>query len=185
MRLDNRSDPLIIDKVRAGSEFGEIGMTLCPGRHDIYAIFGDRGRDLNSDLKVINDWEARALVSLIEAKEMEIYGVADLPGKVAALGIEYVHLPVVDMDIPDAAFDILWLDSGKKLRSYLRSGQRIVLHCLAGLGRTGMIAAKLLIELGIEQDEAIRMVRTARPGTIQTMFQELYVKQCQQLTANE
>ncbi len=181
MRLDNRSDPLIIDKVRPGSKFGEIGMTLCPGRHEIYAIFGDRGRDINSDLKVINDWGTRALVTLIEAKEMEIYGVAELPAKVTALGIEYVHLPVVDMDIPNDAFEILWLDSGKKLRRYLRSGQRIVIHCLAGLGRTGMIAAKLLIELGIEPDEAIHMVRASRPGAIQTIFQELYVKRCQQV----
>ena len=45
----------------------------------------------------------------------------------------------------------------------------------AGLGRSGMIAAKLLTACGAEPAEAIGLVRRARPGAIETPAQEAYV----------
>ena len=51
----------------------------------------------------------------------------------------------------------------------------MVVHCLAGLGRSGTVAARLLIELGHDPDEAIRRVRLARPGAIQSAAQEHYL----------
>ena len=46
---------------------------------------------------------------------------------------------------------------------------------LPGIGRTGTIAARLLVEFGVAPEEAIQMIRRARPGTIETMAQEEYV----------
>ena len=44
-----------------------------------------------------------------------------------------------------------------------------------GLGRAGTIGARLLIELGMEPTAAVRQVRAARPGAIETREQEKYV----------
>jgi ADP-ribosyl-[dinitrogen reductase] hydrolase len=44
-----------------------------------------------------------------------------------------------------------------------------------------MIAARLLVEFGLEPEEAIKAVRKARPGAIQTISQEEYVLKCQLL----
>ena len=44
-----------------------------------------------------------------------------------------------------------------------------------GLGRTGTIASRLLVEFGTPPDEAIRQVRAARRGAVQTIQQERYV----------
>jgi protein-tyrosine phosphatase len=68
--------------------------------------------------------------------------------------------------------------AGEELRRILREGGRIVLHCRGGLGRTGLVAARLLIEFGMAPQEAIRRVRAARPGAIQTREQEDYVRRC-------
>ena len=62
------------------------------------------------------------------------------------------------------------------LLARLRDGESIVLHCKGGLGRTGMVAARLLVELGCTPEEAIVAVRQARSGTIETREQEAYVR---------
>ena len=52
-----------------------------------------------------------------------------------------------------------------------------MLHCLAGLGRTGMMAARLLVDLGMAPALAVAEVRKVRPRAIQTEEQEKYVYQ--------
>ena len=89
--------------------------------------------------------------------------------------MEWHHLPIRDVYIPDALFEELWEESGMRLRQILSQGGRVLLHCRGGIGRTGTIAARLLVEFGASPEEAIRMVRRARPGTIETPAQEAYV----------
>jgi ADP-ribosyl-[dinitrogen reductase] hydrolase len=57
----------------------------------------------------------------------------------------------------------------------LTEGELIVVHCLAGLGRTGTLAARVLVEAGAPPERAVESVRRARPGTIQTERQERHV----------
>jgi len=163
-----------IDAVAADP--GRIGMAPCPGIGKWYSPAGEG--DLDDDLRAIKDWGACALVSLMEKEEMALFGVDGLPGKSAGIGMEHYHLPIPDMDVPAADFHGRWQDAGAKLRTHLLSGRSIVLHCLAGLGRTGTVAGRLLVELGVDAELAIRRVRTARPGTIQTLMQERYVRSC-------
>jgi len=54
----------------------------------------------------------------------------------------------------------------------------VLIHCTGGLGRSGMIAARLLVELGEEPRLAMQRVRAARPGAIETAAQEAYVLAC-------
>jgi ADP-ribosyl-[dinitrogen reductase] hydrolase len=80
------------------------------------------------------------------------------------------------MTVPDAAFERAWReDAGPRLHALLAQRRDIVLHCRAGLGRTGTIAARLLVETGTPPDAAIRAIRAARPGAIETPAQEHYV----------
>ena len=85
-------------------------------------------------------------------------------------------MPVRDMCAPDEGFDARWLEEGPRLRALLSAGESFIVHCWAGLGRTGTVAAKLLVELGVPATRAIRMVREARPGAIQSLQQEIYVQ---------
>jgi ADP-ribosyl-[dinitrogen reductase] hydrolase len=176
MKLTSAGRPLRIDAVEVSGGKGLIGMTLCPGKKEMNSFSGNWDRDLEADLKVIRDWGARAVVSLMEKEEMEWFGVADLPDKAVALGMLHYHLPIVDMHIPDEEFEESWKTAGDSLKNLLLSGESIVIHCLAGLGRTGTVAARILIELGMDPEAAVRQVRKARPGTIQSMIQEVYVR---------
>jgi len=177
---ENRSifSPLRIDAVEVPASGGLIGMTVCPGK-DEYACLGIPAgpwkRDLDLDLQVISDWRAEVLVSLIEDIEFDGLAVPELPEKAADLGLRWMHLPIVDAGIPDMTFEERWETTGKELRRVLKDGGRIVVHCRGGLGRTGMIAARLLVEFGMEPHAAIAKVRNARPGAIQTVEQEEYL----------
>ncbi len=181
----NRSiiSPLRIDAVTVPGTGGLIGMTICPGKDENAGSRysdGHRKRDLGLDLKVIRDWETQALVTLIEQFEFELLSVPELPEKAREFGIRWLHLPIVDVWVPDKAFEEEWERSGEELRRILRDGGRIVIHCRGGLGRTGLVAGLLLVEFGMAPQEAIRRVRAARPGAIQTREQEKYVRRCKQ-----
>ena len=172
--LTSETHPLRIEPVTAPGG-GLIGMTFCPGKVQPGGLGGNWRRDLALDLDAIRDWGAVAVVTLMEEHELTRYRVAAMGEEVRARGMAWLHLPIVDADVPDEAFDALWREDGARLTAWLGEGKRILLHCRGGLGRTGTIAARLLIELGMAPGTAVKTVRAARVGTIETRAQEAYV----------
>jgi ADP-ribosyl-[dinitrogen reductase] hydrolase len=151
-----------------------VGLTLCPGKTDAHAMSGAWQRDLTLDLDTIAAWGARALVTLVEPHELRLLGVTGLP-EAARARFDWVHLPIPDGGVPDAAWETRWAEAGPALHRHLDAGERVVVHCRGGLGRAGLVAARLLVERGLPPDEAVRVVRAVRPGAIETAAQERYV----------
>ncbi|MEO8955721.1 MAG: dual specificity protein phosphatase family protein [Ktedonobacteraceae bacterium] len=58
------------------------------------------------------------------------------------------------------------------LHTSLKNSQPVVVHCEAGLGRTGTIIAGYLTTRGLPAQEAIDSLRKQRPGSIETEEQE-------------
>ena len=168
------SHPLAIDSVECCG--GQIGMTICPGMKTGGTLATPWDRDLEADMGAIRDWSASAVATLIEDHEYAMLQVEGLGERAEALGLEWHPLPIPDISVPGPRFETLWLYSGHLLRRRLARGERIVVHCRGGLGRTGMIAARLLIETGTAPHEAIARVRAARPGTIETVEQDRHVR---------
>lgn len=172
------SHPLRIEEVNVPGTEGVIGMTLCPGKKIKSLISGIWNRDLDIDLRAITAWGASAIVTLIENHEFEQMAVQELPLKVKSLGIECFHLPIKDVYPPGKRFASKWKTEGPRLRQILQEGGKILIHCRGGLGRTGTVAAQILVEFGVTPKDAINEVRRARPGAIETLQQEKYVYQC-------
>jgi ADP-ribosyl-[dinitrogen reductase] hydrolase len=165
--------PLVIAEVPAMPGGGRIGICACPGGR----APGGASRDLAVDLDRIAAWGAAAVLTLVRPRELERLGVADLGDAVRQRGMEWHHLPIHDMDTPRAAFEAAWQNVGAKLRDRLRGGDDILIHCRAGLGRAGTIAARLLVELGTDPETAVTAVRSVRPGAIETDPQYSHVLQ--------
>lgn len=90
-------------------------------------------------------------------------------------GIVWLHAPIPDVSIPGPAFEMAWKTIGPRLTERLREGGAVVVHCRGGLGRAGMVAAKLITIMGEDPRAAIERVRAVRPGAIETPEQEAYV----------
>lgn len=155
---------------------GLLGLTFCPGKHGDSLTGAPWARDLEMDLCALRDWGARLILTLIEPHELDLLRVSDLGAQVKALGMNWVHLPIRDMDVPASPFLTGWPQVRGDLLSRLDAGERVVVHCRGGLGRAGLVAALLLIETGLEAEVAIQTVRAARTGAIETAAQERYVR---------
>lgn len=169
------SHPLRIAEVRPAPGLGLVGVTLAPGKKQSWGLTGAWDRDLELDLDAVQAWNAAAVVTLVEAHELERLQVTGLGDGVRDRHMEWIHLPIRDRDVPGAAFEAAWETAGESLRARLRSGFNVMVHCMGGLGRAGTISARLLVELGWTPEEAIRAVRKVRPGALETDEQEDFV----------
>ncbi|HEY6877894.1 MAG TPA: cyclin-dependent kinase inhibitor 3 family protein [Polyangiales bacterium] len=172
----SHTDPLQIAEVRASPAHGRIGITFCPGKHDRFAMTGAWARDLAMDLDVVAAWGAQLVLTLIEPVELTELKVPALGREILARGIAWRHLPIADHSVPSEAFEKEWETHGREVRALLRGGGDVLVHCKGGLGRAGMIAARLLVELGVAPDQAIREVRRVRRGAIETSSQLALVR---------
>jgi ADP-ribosyl-[dinitrogen reductase] hydrolase len=168
----SRTSPLQIAEVHLGKEEGRLGLTLCPGKKDP-AYHWDR--DLRTDVKAIRAWGASTVVTLIEPHEFQLLAIETLEQEVRSHGMDWWHLPIRDVDVPDALFEEAWEAAGTELHGRLDAGDRILIHCRGGLGRTGLVAGRILVERGCDPRTAIHRVRAVRPHAIETAAQERYV----------
>lgn len=170
---NSQSSPLMIAEVLFADAPGRLGLTLCPGKKDPMHQWD---RDLDADLGVIRVWGADTVVTLIEDHEFALLQVTDLGEAVTRRGMNWLHLPIRDVDVPDERFETAWPSVGAHLHDRIERGKRILIHCRGGLGRTGLVAGLILVERGYEPNAAIDAVRAVRPHAIETTAQEHYVR---------
>ncbi|MEP3112349.1 dual specificity protein phosphatase family protein [Nisaea sp.] len=112
-----------------------------------------------------------AVLSLATAEELSEHGVPHMQDIFLQHALSWTHFPIKDFDIPSDADTKAWSALETILAERLKIGGRILIHCRAGFGRSGMIAARLLMACGSTPDDAVDAVRNARPGTIETPAQ--------------
>ena len=89
-------------------------------------------------------------------------------------GLDILYLPIPDFGTPDMSE---LREAVHKALDYSQSGKGMVIHCHAGLGRTGMFAACMAKEgLDYSSEEAINWVRELIPGAVEVPEQELIIR---------
>jgi protein tyrosine phosphatase (PTP) superfamily phosphohydrolase (DUF442 family) len=155
---------------------GRVGLTLLPGRRD-------RGRVLGEDLTSLREDGVERVLVLVPQDELASYGVPELLPAMREAGLEVLHLPIVDQEacsLDAAAEAVEFLERG------LAEGAQILVHCVGGLGRSGMIAAALLVHRGASPEQAIETVRAARsPRAIETKVQAELVRRYAERAAEQ
>lgn len=127
--------------------------------------------DYEGDLEHITAWAPAIVISLTTPVEMFVATTQDLGHRLQDRGTRWLHLPIEDLQAPSAEFMSDWIKASEAIRRALVGGGRVLLHCKAGCGRSGMVALRLMIEMGEAPDEALARLRAVRPCAIETSEQ--------------
>jgi hypothetical protein len=161
--------PSLGDAAAAG---GALGMSHAPGVTDPVK---QRDRDVATDVARLHDVErADAVLLLLGDDELPLLEISELPDALDDAGIELLRHPIPDVGVPAdrEAFGAVAAD----VVARVRSGQRVVVACRAGFGRTGTVTATILRQAGLDAADAVELVRTTRPGTIERDVQLDFVE---------
>ena len=175
----SESSPIGINQVipPARGREGWLAITLAPGKvtqgHSCYWK-----RDLAADLDRLKELGATTLVPLLEDDELVRLKIPNLVDEARKRGLDVLRFPFHDGGVPRSMkktyrfVDELRMRVGGK-------GERIVIHCNGGLGRSGTIAAcvRLIMNLDSSPSDAIASIRGIRgKRAIETIAQERFVK---------
>jgi predicted protein tyrosine phosphatase len=132
---------------------GQLWLTAMPGRFEPITAF----------LAAATNIGATGIVSL--ASDAEI--ATKSPDYAQARRLGTLTLPVQNHPIPDYGLPEdreAFADLIRKLCTDLYHGKRLILHCAAGIGRTGLVAQQILMAFGTEPGLAHEQVKRAGSG---------------------
>ena len=138
---------------------GRLGLTFAPGKKTDETD-GRWERDLETDLQRLREeYGVEALVSLMEHDEYSDLQIPEFFQKAEERGMDVLHLPIPDYGVPSDPEEDKYRPLIEDVAGRLEEGQTVV-------------AASVLVALGHPSGEAIRIVRRAREGALETPDQE-------------
>jgi protein-tyrosine phosphatase len=129
---------------------GALWLSSMPGRFGSWAGFEREARE--AQLAVVVCLTSRDEVQELSPQYHAAIASDDMP-------FQWVHVPVPNFGVPE---DREAFRRGiERVAKALRAGQPVMMHCAAGMGRTGSAAACVLKSLGLSTQDALQRVRDA------------------------
>ncbi len=141
-------------------------LTPCPGTKDA---------SLSDSLKSLKEAGAQVVVTMMPTTELVENQADALPSLCAELGMDWYHLPVEDGCAPETPFVQAFALQKAILLDLIESGATIVIHCHGGSGRTGLMAAILMLELGYAPAQIKAQIQHLRPKALTSPVQVSYL----------
>jgi protein-tyrosine phosphatase len=132
-----------------------------PWRGRLAILPRPRGGDWLED--EVRRWEQAGLnviVSLLEPAEVAHFDLSREEDVSQAHGIQFVSNPIPDRGVPQSREATVALV--QELEQALEAGKRVGVHCRQGIGRSGAIAACVLVASGEDADAAFELISAAR-----------------------
>ncbi len=120
-----------------------------------------RGNDwLGDDLSLLRQRGVDVVVSALTASETEELGLSVEAQECAQNDLLFVSFPIEDRSFPTNPAEFMLLVD--QVVRHLRNGKSVMIHCRAGIGRSSLIAACVLVEFGLSLDDAFRAIEQTR-----------------------
>lgn len=145
---------------------GQLLLTPCPGTVN---------ESLGASLQALKRKGAAAIITLMTTADLAEHKVEALGHTCETLGLEWFHLPIEDESVPSANTEQCWLNARKRIHQYLNENKAVVVHCKGGSGRTGILAATILLERGVDVNSAIDQIKALRPKAFSHSVQVDYI----------
>ena len=124
-------------------------------------VMRPRGDDrLPDDLSRLKRAGIQILVSTLESGEARELGLSAEASLSEELGLQFLSFPIRDRSTPTnrEAFD----DFVRSLSKRLHAGEKIGVHCRGCIGRSTIVTACTLIELGWPAERALQAIEVSR-----------------------
>lgn len=122
-----------------------------------------RGNDwLETDILLFKRGGWHVLVSALEQEEERELGLSGETAKLTDLGLEHIAFPIPDRGTPGV---VRAMELADRLKNELQKGRNVAVHCRAGIGRSSLICAAVMVVNGTKSDETWPVLTNAR-GTI-------------------
>jgi len=104
------------------------------------------------------------VVSLLELSEARDVGLDRERELCEFNGMAFVSYPIKDWELPSSVTE--FAEFTRNICQQITDGTNTVVHCRGGIGRTGMLAAGILLHCGYEPDDAFRHISEARGAPV-------------------
>jgi len=104
------------------------------------------------------------VVSLLEKEEADQLELVHEGDVAESKRLHFISFPIPDRGVPasmPAALSLL-----RNIAEALEEGKNVAVHCRQGIGRSGLIAAGVLVTSGIGVERALEVVSAARGWTV-------------------
>ena len=111
----------------------------------------------------VGNWQKAGItsvLSLLTPQEERDLDLQNERREVKAQGIDFTSLPIPDRDVPNSEAKLATIL--EKLERNLSVGKNVLVHCRQGIGRSGLVAACLLVTKGWSPGAAVEKVTAAR-----------------------
>ena len=135
------------------------------------------GEWVDDEFKGIAQHGIDLIVSLLEVEEARDLGLAAEAKLCAQHGMQFHQFPIKDRGLPVSMKEFLCFT--KMLFEKVTGGAHIVIHCRAGIGRTGIVAAGVMMHSGVNPEDGVKQISSARRVDVPDTQEQLdWVKRC-------
>lgn len=144
---------------------GKLFLHSTPGRYEPFDVF----------LEVAQAAAVKLIVCLVSHSDL-VRKTPEYATRRACgtLGIPVLDFPIPDFGVPDSVPE--FAEFAKGLAARLRQGENILVHCGAGIGRTGLTAEATLMALGLLRTTAHPLIEAAGAGAETPEQEALLIK---------
>ncbi|MBL4772994.1 MAG: dual specificity protein phosphatase family protein [Alcanivoracaceae bacterium] len=111
------------------------------------------GEQLPHYIKYLHHRGINVLISLLQFEEVNAFSLINEGSECEKTAIEFINFQIKDHGVPQ--FFLPFNQLIEKLTTDISKGKNIAIHCYAGIGRTGLTSASILIKLGMQVDSAL------------------------------
>lgn len=147
---------------------GQLLFTPCPAT---------KNSSLADAVTTLKQAGAAGIITLMADAELAENAAAEIGQVSQRMGLQWYQLPVADDAAPAADFQAAWQQHSAEILQRLNAGETLAIHCKGGSGRTGLIAAQIVLAAGGELQETIEAVQTIRPRALQHPVHVAYLHQ--------